>query len=113
MQRFTQLYSALDRTTKTLEKTALLRAYLEAAPAEDAAWALFFLTGRKLPRAVNTRLMREAVSAATGLPPWSRNVMTWSVTWLRPWHCWWRMYRHMHPGPLRPCMCWWRNTCVL
>jgi DNA ligase-1 len=70
MQRFTQLYSALDRTTKTLEKTALLRAYLEAAPAEDAAWALFFLTGRKLPRAVNTRLMREAVSAATGLPPW-------------------------------------------
>ena len=41
-----ELYAALDRTTRTNDKVAALRAYFESAPAEDAAWALAFLTGQ-------------------------------------------------------------------
>jgi DNA ligase-1 len=70
MQRFTELFNALDTTTRTVEKVQALERYFAAAPARDAAWALYFLIGRKVKRAVNTSLLREWLSAETGLPPW-------------------------------------------
>ena len=70
MKRFVALYLALDATTKTGAKESALAAYFRAAPAQDAAWATFFLTGRKLKRLVRTRDLREAALAATGLPEW-------------------------------------------
>lgn len=70
MRRFTALYLALDATTKTGEKVAALRAYFRAAPAHDAAWAAYFLTGRKLKRTVATRDLVGAALAASALPPW-------------------------------------------
>ena len=70
MQRFTALYNALDTTTRTTEKLAALEKYFVEAPAADAAWALYFLTGRKLQRAVSTRFLREWVSAESGVPLW-------------------------------------------
>ena len=39
MRRFCQLYEALDGTTRTNAKVEAMVRYLEAAPAEDAAWA--------------------------------------------------------------------------
>ena len=42
MNRFTQLYIALDGTTKTNAKVDALVAYFEQATAEDAAWAVYF-----------------------------------------------------------------------
>lgn len=70
MQRFTQLYIALDRTNRTSEKVAVLVDYFRHTPPHDAAWALYFLMGNKPPRAVNTRLLREWIGEFTGHPTW-------------------------------------------
>jgi DNA ligase-1 len=70
MQRFTQLYTTLDSTNRTAEKVAALTAYFEDAPPTDAAWALYFLMGNKVQRAVNTARLREWLAEAAGLPLW-------------------------------------------
>jgi DNA ligase 1 len=70
MKRFAQLYDDIDRTTSTNAKVAALAAYLAAAPPADAAWALFFLTGRRLKRHLATRLMHEWTLELTHLPEW-------------------------------------------
>jgi len=70
MHAFTLLFTRLDRTTKTLEKIRYLLDYFDQADPADAAWSLFYLTGRKLPRMVNTRILREAVAEVAELPLW-------------------------------------------
>ena len=70
MKRFTTLYSELDQTTRTNEKVAALEKYFREAPPADAAWALQFLSGRTLPRAVPTKSLWEWTAAETDLPPW-------------------------------------------
>jgi DNA ligase-1 len=70
MQAFTQLFNELDRTTRTSEKVEALERYFRTAEPRDAVWALYFLTGRKIKRAVNTRLLREWIIATTELPAW-------------------------------------------
>ena len=70
MRRFAQLFWELDGTTRTGDKVELLRRYFVETPPEDAVWALYFLTGRKLKRLVNTRLLREWAVEATGIPLW-------------------------------------------
>ena len=70
MNRFTTLYCELDRTTRTHEKVAALERYFREAPPGDAAWALQFLSGRSLPRAVSTKHLWEWTAAETGLPAW-------------------------------------------
>jgi DNA ligase-1 len=70
MRRFTALYLALDATTKTSEKVAALAAYFRTAAPHDAAWAAYFLTGRKLKRLVATRDLVGAALAASGIPGW-------------------------------------------
>jgi DNA ligase 1 len=70
MKRFAELFAALDGATSTLSKVQSMIDYFGGAPAEDAAWALYFLSGQKIKRAVNTRLLREWVCALTELPLW-------------------------------------------
>lgn len=70
MRSFTDLYTALDETTKTNEKVAALVRYFSAAPPAEAAWALFFLGGRRLRQAVPFPRMRKAALEASGLAPW-------------------------------------------
>jgi DNA ligase-1 len=70
VKRFADLYDAIDRTTSTNAKVAALVAYLGAAPAADAAWALFFLTGRRLKRHIPTGLMHAWTVELTGFPEW-------------------------------------------
>ena len=70
MKRFTTLYSELDQTTRTNEKVAALEKYFREAPPADAAWALLFLSGRTLPRAIPTKSLWEWTAAETDLPPW-------------------------------------------
>jgi DNA ligase-1 len=70
VRRFADLYDAIDRTTSTNAKVAALVAYLAAAPPADAAWALFFLTGRRLKRLLPSRLLHEWTLELTGLPEW-------------------------------------------
>jgi DNA ligase-1 len=70
MQRFAALYTALDETNRTNEKVAALVDYFSAAPPEDAAWALYFLTGRRLNRVISSTLLRTWVAEDSGLPLW-------------------------------------------
>src|SRR5438477_6442777 len=70
MRRFTELFLALDATTGTRDKVDALVAYFSAAPPEDAAWAAYFLTGRRLKRLVGTRELVDAAIEAAGIPPW-------------------------------------------
>ncbi len=70
MQQFAHLYARLDATTKTNEKVAALQDYFAEAPAADAAWAVFFLTGRKLKRVISTGELRQWAAEAAGIPLW-------------------------------------------
>jgi DNA ligase-1 len=70
MQRFSQLYADLDRTTKTNAKVRAMVDYFQEAPPEDAAWAVFFLTGQRLKRLISGRALRHWALGATGLPDW-------------------------------------------
>lgn len=70
MQRFTQLFVEMDRTKRTSEKLAAMERYFRQAPPEDAAWALYFLAGRKLKRLIPSNLLHEALVDVTGLPDW-------------------------------------------
>ncbi len=51
MKLFTELYVELDQTNKTNEKIEAMRFYFDQADARDAAWAFYFLSGRK-PRQI-------------------------------------------------------------
>jgi len=70
MQRFAALYTALDETNSTNEKVAALVAYFKTAPVEDAAWALYFLTGRRLNRLISSTVLRSWLAEDSGLPLW-------------------------------------------
>ena len=70
MRRFTDLYLALDGSTRTGDKLAFLTGYFATVPPEDAAWAVYFLTGRKLKRVVGRREIAGAALDATGIPEW-------------------------------------------
>ena len=47
MQRFAELFEALDTTTSTNDKVAAMVGYLRSATPEDAAWAVYVLIGRR------------------------------------------------------------------
>ena len=70
MRAFAELYEALDRTTSTNAKVAALAAYFAAAPPADGAWALYFLTGRKIKRLIPSRVLWELTRDVTALPEW-------------------------------------------
>ena len=70
MKRFAALYEALDRTTSTNEKVAALAAYFVSTPPEDAAWAVWFLTGRRLKRFLPGRLLAAWAMEEAGVPDW-------------------------------------------
>jgi DNA ligase-1 len=70
MKRFVALYEAIDRTTSTNAKVAALAVYFRDAPPADAAWAVFFLTGRRLKRLIPSPLLREWAVSLSGVPEW-------------------------------------------
>ena len=70
MKAFAALYRALDDSTGSLSKRAALQAYLASAPAEDAAWAVYFLAGGKPRQLVPTKLLKQLAREVSGLPEW-------------------------------------------
>ena len=70
MKRFAALYDAIDRTTSTNAKVAALVEYFRTAPPADAAWAVYFLTGRRLKRLVPYAALGEWAEILTGVPGW-------------------------------------------
>lgn len=70
MQQFAALYQQLDSTTKTTERLAALVRYFREAPAEDAAWCVWFLSGQRPRRAVSVGQLQEWCAGLAGLPGW-------------------------------------------
>jgi len=70
MKAFAALYAELDATTSSNAKLAALQAYFSEAAPEDAAWAVYFLSGGRPRQLVPTRLLREITIALSGLPEW-------------------------------------------
>jgi DNA ligase-1 len=70
VRRFTELYLALDATTRRLQKVGALVDYFRGAAAADAAWALYLLCGRRLLRALPSPRLRRWVAEEAGWPLW-------------------------------------------
>lgn len=70
MKRFAKLFSELDTSTSTRSKVDALKRYFAIADAPDAAWAVYFLAGGKPRQAINSRVLREFATGASGLPEW-------------------------------------------
>ena len=70
MEAFSRLYQTLDQTTSTNAKVAAMVAYFADASPPDAAWAMYFLSGRRLKRLVGAARMREWLIELSELPPW-------------------------------------------
>ena len=70
MRAFTELFVALDTTTATNAKVAAMRRYFAAAPAADAAWAIYILSGRRAKRLAGRPLLKAALQEMTGFPEW-------------------------------------------
>jgi DNA ligase 1 len=70
LHHFARLYDEIDSTTSTNAKVAAMARYFARAPRADAAWAVFFLTGRRLKRLVPHASIGAWTLAATGLEEW-------------------------------------------
>jgi DNA ligase-1 len=70
MKAFADLYAALDETTRTSTRVRALTAYFATAPPRDAAWAVYFLSGRKPRQVVPTAQLRAWAAAEAGIPDW-------------------------------------------
>jgi DNA ligase-1 len=70
MRAFCELYEELDTTRSTREQVDAMVRYFRSAPAADAAWATYILSGRRLRRFVGPALMHRWLREASGLPEW-------------------------------------------
>ncbi|WP_426149320.1 ATP-dependent DNA ligase [Pseudomonas sp. DC3000-4b1] len=70
MKAFANLYGELDATTSSNAKLAALQSYFSQAAPEDAAWAVYFLSGGRPRQLIPTRLLRDLTIALSGLPEW-------------------------------------------
>jgi DNA ligase-1 len=70
MKVFAELYSRLDATTSSNAKLAAMGDYFASAPPEDAAWAVYFLSGGRPRQLVPTKLLREQAMTLGRLPEW-------------------------------------------
>ncbi|MBW4435639.1 MAG: ATP-dependent DNA ligase [Pleurocapsa minor GSE-CHR-MK-17-07R] len=70
MKGFAALYAELDATTKTNDKVAALARYFSSASPEDAAWALYFLSGRRIKNLLNSRKLHAWAIERADVPEW-------------------------------------------
>jgi DNA ligase 1 len=72
MKQFSQLYSSLDNTNRTLDKVAALVDYFSDTnvSASDAAWATYFLIGNRPKQAVPSKRLKTIAAEVAGLSEW-------------------------------------------
>ena len=70
MKHFARLFTELDSTTSTNAKVETLRLYFAHADANDAAWAVYFLSGGKPRQVVKTSTLRALACEAAGIEDW-------------------------------------------
>jgi DNA ligase 1 len=70
MENLAKLYDKIDQTKSTKEKIQYIKDYFLNHPSEDAAWALFFLSGHKIKRLIGSRKLFEWCLEKVDLPEW-------------------------------------------
>ncbi|SDP48236.1 DNA ligase-1 [Pseudomonas arsenicoxydans] len=70
MKDFAELYTELDATTSSNAKLAVMQSYFAQAAPQDAAWAVYFLSGGRPRQLVPVRVLRELAVEFSGLQPW-------------------------------------------
>ena len=70
MTLFSSLYRTLEQTTSTNAKVEAMAAYFREAPPEDAAWAVYVLSGRRLLRLLPSKLLRAWTMELAGVSEW-------------------------------------------
>lgn len=70
MKDFAALFTRLDSTNKTSEKVRHIRNYFLQATSADAAWCVYFLTGRKIRQLVPTARLTELAIQQAAISPW-------------------------------------------
>lgn len=70
MKHFSNLISALEITNKTNAKIDALAHYFDTAPDKDKLWLISIFTGKRPPRPVATKLMKQWCMEVTGYPEW-------------------------------------------
>lgn len=70
MKYFTQLFTEIDQTTKTLDKIKALVSYFDKAKDQDKLWAIALLSHRRPKRSVNATLLWQWASELSALPTW-------------------------------------------
>ncbi|TAG32939.1 MAG: ATP-dependent DNA ligase [Polaromonas sp.] len=70
MKHFSRLFTELDSTTSTNAKLAAMQHYFAQASPQDAAWAVYFLSGGKPRQVVKTASLRALACQAAGIEDW-------------------------------------------
>lgn len=70
MKAFTELFNAIDQTTKTNAKVNAMAEYFSHTKNEDAIWAITLLTGRRPKRPFRSSDMRAWATELAGIPYW-------------------------------------------
>lgn len=70
MKQFAELYERIDSTTSTNEKVNAMADFFEEATPADSAWALYYLTGRRLKRFISSKSLREWTLELTEVREW-------------------------------------------
>jgi DNA ligase 1 len=70
VKRFAALFSEIDATTRTSEKVDAMVRYFSDAPARDAAWAVYFLSGNRPKRLLSARVLAAWAMEAADVPSW-------------------------------------------
>ncbi|RYZ70077.1 MAG: ATP-dependent DNA ligase, partial [Proteobacteria bacterium] len=70
MRKFAELYESIDATTSTNDKVDAMAEYFQSATSADSAWALYYLTGRRLKRFISSRSLRDWTLELTQVREW-------------------------------------------
>ena len=70
MQDFARLFRALDEARGTNDKVAAMADYFATVAPADGAWAVYFLSGRRLKRLIGPMQLRQWLAEASDLPAW-------------------------------------------
>lgn len=70
MKDFARLYARIDETTKTNTKVAAMVEYFRDVDPSCGAWAVYFLSGQKLSRALPPSQLRIWASQSADVPAW-------------------------------------------
>ena len=70
MKQFARLFTEIDSTTSTNAKVEALQRYFGRTPPQDAAWAVYFLSGGKPRQVVKTATLRALACEVSGIADW-------------------------------------------